>query len=98
MAVGFRKERPCVADPAGPENPFGNAFYPQRTTFDAEGQAKRRVNTDAARTWLVESSNTKNALGGRPAPKLVPRENCLPFAQPGSATTGAPVICGITSG
>ena len=74
-----------VADPMGPENPYGNAFYPVRTTFETELEAQRRINLESARNWLIESSETENALGGRPAYKLVPGENCLPFAQPGSS-------------
>ena len=77
-----------VADPMGPENPCGNAFYPVRTTFETELEAQRRINLESARTWLIESSETENALGGRPAYKLVPGENCLPFAQPGSSIAG----------
>jgi primary-amine oxidase len=77
-----------VADPMGPDNPYGNAFYPVRTTFETELEAQRRINLESARTWLIESSQTENALGGRPAYKLAPGDNCLPFAQPGSSIAG----------
>jgi primary-amine oxidase len=73
----------AVEDPE--ENPYGNAFKPVRTTFATEQEAIRRVDLERARTWLIESSRTTNALGGKPAYKLVPGENCLPFAREGSS-------------
>ena len=73
------------ADPTGETNPYGNAFYPVKTTFKTELEAIRDLNLATSRTWLIESSTTKNALGGIPAYKLVPGENCFPYAQPGSS-------------
>jgi primary-amine oxidase len=73
------------ADPMGETNPYGNAFYPVKTTFETEQQAIRDLNLETARSWLIESSTTKNALGGTPAYRLVPGENCKPYAQPGSS-------------
>ncbi len=73
------------ADPLGPTNPYGNAFYPVRTTFDTELDAIRDLNLETARSWLIESSTTTNAIGGTPAYRLVPGENCKPYAQPGSS-------------
>ena len=74
-----------VADPLGPENPYGNAFYPKKTVLATEQAAIRDLNLDTARSWAIESSTTKNSLGGTPSYRLVPGENCKPFAQPGSS-------------
>jgi primary-amine oxidase len=76
----------AVEDPE--ENPYGNAFRPQKTTFETEQEAIRRVDVERARAWLIESSRTQNALGGTPAYKLMPGENCLPFAREGSSIHG----------
>lgn len=73
------------ADPTGPSNPHGNAFYPVKTTFHSEKEAIRDLNLATSRSWLIESSTTENGLGGRPAYRLVPGENCFPYAQPDSS-------------
>ncbi|MCT9870414.1 primary-amine oxidase [Paenarthrobacter aurescens] len=73
------------ADPIGPSNPYGNAFYPVKTTFNTELEAIRDLNLETSRSWVIESSTTKNALGGTPGYRLVPGENCKPYAQPGSS-------------
>lgn len=72
-------------DPMGPDNPYGNAFYPVRRVLETEQQAQRRVNSDTARSWLIENGTKTNALGGHPSYKLVPGENCLPFMDQESA-------------
>ena len=74
-----------VADPTGPSNPYGNAFFTRRTTFETEDQARRDIDLDRARYWLIESTQRTNAHGSPTAYKLAPGDNCRPFAQPDSA-------------
>ena len=70
--------------PMGPDNPLGNAFRPVKTPLRTESEAMRRTDSAAARSWLIESSETRNPQGGRPAYKIVPGENCVPFMDPDS--------------
>jgi primary-amine oxidase len=74
-----------VADPTGDDNPYGNAFYLQRRTFETETEAQRDIDLDRARFWLIESSERRNAHGTPTAFKLAPGDNCRPFARPDSA-------------
>lgn len=68
------------AVPAGPDNPEGNAFFHKATTFARESEAIRRVNAESARYWKIVNPDVKNRLGVPVAYKIVPGENCLPFA------------------
>jgi len=74
-----------VADPTGPENPMGNAFRAERRTFETETEARRDIDLDRARFWLIESAERTNAHGSPTAFKLAPGDNCRPFARPDSA-------------
>ena len=50
-----------LAEPAGPENPYGNAFYIEQTTLaKACGRAR---NTDTERYWKFINPNQQNAVG-----------------------------------
>jgi primary-amine oxidase len=66
--------------PAGPGNPYGNAFRTRRTLLRTESQAQRVINPLAARNWLVVNPNVANALGQPVGYQLVPHGNVLPFA------------------
>jgi primary-amine oxidase len=66
--------------PAGPGNPYGNAFRPRRTLLGTESQAQRVINPLSARHWLVVNPNVANALGQPVGYKLIPQGNVLPFA------------------
>lgn len=74
-----------VADPTGADNPFGNAFYAKRWTFETETEARRDIDLDSARFWLIESSERTNELGSPTAFKLTAGDNCRPFAREDSA-------------
>jgi primary-amine oxidase len=74
-----------VAEPAGPDNPFGNAFYAQPTPLSSETSAKRNLNLGTARYWKVVNPNVTNRLGQPVAYKLAPGENTVPFNLPGSS-------------
>ena len=71
-----------VAEPAGPGNPHGNAFYAEATPLKTELQAQRVVDPLSGRYWVVRNSSSKNALGQPVSYKLMPGENILPFAHP----------------
>ncbi len=73
------------AEPLGPDNPFGNAFFAKATLLARESEAKRQVNTPTARYWRVVNPNSKNGMGQPVSYKLMPMENCLPFNLPGSS-------------
>ena len=74
-----------VAEPPGPENPHGNAFYPEITPLRTELEAQRVVDPMRGRYWVVTNPSIRNALGGPVGYKLMPGENILPFAQPGAS-------------
>lgn len=74
-----------VAEPAGPENPFNNAFFAQSTLLSRESTAQRDLNLASARYWKVVNPNVKNRLGQPVAYKLAPGENTVPFNLPGSS-------------
>ncbi len=66
--------------PAGPQNPYSNAFRARRTLLRTEAEAGRLINPLTARHWLVTNPNVANALGQPVGYKLVPGGNVLPFA------------------
>jgi len=66
--------------PAGPENPYGNAFRPRRTLLRTESDAGRLINPLTARHWLVVNPSITNAWGQSVGYKLIPGGNVLPFA------------------
>jgi primary-amine oxidase len=67
--------------PPGANNPHGNAFVTEETLFKTEQEAQRRVNSASARFWRVVNPSKKNRLGRPVGYRLVPGENCPPFAQ-----------------
>jgi primary-amine oxidase len=71
--------------PAGPENPYGNAFRPRRTLLRTESEAQRLINPLTARHWLVVNPSVANVLGQAVGYKLIPQGNVLPFAQDGAS-------------
>jgi primary-amine oxidase len=74
-----------VADPTGPDNPFGNAFYTQETTLKSEQEAQRIIAPLAGRYWQISNPNSKNKIGQPVGYKLWPGDNILPFARPESS-------------
>ena len=70
------------AEPKGPENPQGNAYFAKRTLSRTELEAQRTVDPLTGRNWLIANPSMKNYLGQEVAYKLMPEENILPFAHP----------------
>lgn len=73
-------EQNTVAENLGPENPHSNAFYVETTTFKTEQEAKRNLSYETARAWKIINPHSLNALGKPVGYKIMPGENCLPFA------------------
>ncbi len=73
------------AEPPGPGNPYGNGFFPVRTLLANEAEAEGVVDPLRGRHWLVVNRGSLNGVGEPVGYKLVPGENVLPFAQPGSS-------------
>ena len=73
-------ETNTYAEPAGPTNPYGNAFYAEDSILPTELKACRRANSDTMRFWKVESSERRNHVGGPTAYKLEANHMITPFA------------------
>jgi primary-amine oxidase len=73
------------AEPLGPDNPAGNAFFTKETLLETELGARGRVDPLAGRFWKIVNHERRNALGEPTAYKLIPGENILPFAHPESS-------------
>jgi primary-amine oxidase len=71
-----------VAEPMGPDNPYGNAFYTEETVLETEGGRTR--NPDTERYWKFRSADKTNAMGRPTAYKLEPVESRAVFVHPDS--------------
>jgi len=58
--------------PAGPDNPWLNAFRAKATRLESELAARREVDAAASRTWRITNPSARNGLGLPVAYKLVP--------------------------
>ena len=70
------------AEPMGPGNPQGNAFFAEKTLLASEFEAQRTVDPLTGRYWLITNPSVRNYVGQPVSYKLVPGENILPFAHP----------------
>ena len=73
------------AEPLGPDNPHGNAFFAKSTPLSTESEAQQVIDPLSGRYWKVTNSSVLNGLGEPVAYKLMPGENVLPFAHPESS-------------
>ncbi|WP_227872025.1 primary-amine oxidase [Paenibacillus albus] len=73
-----------VPAPLGPENPMSNAFMAKSTLLAAENEAVRDLKLETARYWKFVNDNVKNDMNQSVGYKIVPGENCFPFAAPES--------------
>ena len=73
------------AEPLGPENPHGNAFFAKDTLLRRESEAQQVIDPFSARYWKIVNPSVKNGLGEPVAYKLLPGENTLPLAHPESS-------------
>jgi primary-amine oxidase len=68
------------AEPIGPDNPQGNAFFARSTLLPTEQTAQRIIDPLGGRYWKVVNPNVHNRLGQPVGFKIMPGENVLPFA------------------
>ncbi len=73
------------AEPMGPDNPYGNAFYAESTLLATESEAQRIIDPFTGRYWKIVNPAVHNSLGQPVSYKLMPGENILPFAHPESS-------------
>lgn len=73
------------AEPMGPDNPYGNAFYAESTLLATESEAQRIIDPFTGRYWKIVNPAVRNSLGQPVSYKLMPGENILPFAHPESS-------------
>ena len=69
-----------VADEIDESNPYENAFYAKATLLDTELNARRNMKLETGRTWKIVNPNRKNRLGEPAGYKLMPGDNCVPYA------------------
>ena len=69
-----------VAEPLGPNNPYGNAFYVQETPLATEGGRQRKP--EAQRYWKFINPNKKNHVGSPTGYKLEPKDSVQVFTHP----------------
>ena len=75
-----------VADPLGPDNPYGASFRAVPTQLASERAAARDADPRGGRTWVVTNPERINALGQPVGYKLVPGADvAAPFAHPDSS-------------
>ena len=75
------------AEPMGPDNPQGNAFFAESTLLATESEAQRTVDPMAGRHWLITNPSVHNQLGQPVTYKLAPGENVQHFAHPESSVS-----------
>lgn len=73
------------AEPPGPNNPHLNGFYPVSRVFEKEQEAARILDLPTQRTWKIINKKSKNIVGQPVGYKILPGENCLPFAHDDSS-------------
>jgi primary-amine oxidase len=73
------------AEPLGPANPYGNAFFAKSRLLATEKEAQRIIDPLTARYWKVVNPTSLNRIGEPVGYKLMPGENTLPFVHPESS-------------
>jgi primary-amine oxidase len=85
MVDGLRNavyEVHAEAEPPGPDNPHGNAFFAKQTLLQTEQQAQQLIDPLAGRYWQIVNHGVLNGLGQPVAYKLLPGENVGRLARP----------------
>ncbi len=73
------------AEPLGPDNPHGNAYFAKSTSLSTESEAQQVIDPLSGCYWKVINPAIRNAVGEPVGYKLMPGENVLPFAHPESS-------------
>jgi primary-amine oxidase len=79
------EEVDAVAVPIGPENPWGNAFRPERTRLTRESEAQRTADNLKARVWHITNPTKQNRLGQNVGYALHPEGQPVLLADPSSS-------------
>lgn len=69
------------AEPEGPANPYGNAFYVEETPLASEQAAARRANQETQRYWKVINRARRNHVGTPVGYRLEPGQVLTPFVR-----------------
>lgn len=77
-------ELELVAAEEGPENPWGNAMVTRMTPLTHELDAKRSINAESGRSWLVASATRQNRFGTATGYRLLAETSPSLLARPGS--------------
>jgi primary-amine oxidase len=83
--VNVVEEVDAVAVPVGPENPWGNAFRPQKTKLTRESEAMRVADNLKARVWHITNPTKRNRLGQNTGYALHPEGQPVLLADPSSS-------------
>ena len=73
------------AEPDGPDNPYGNAFFAKESLLATEREAQQVIDPLFGRYWKVINPHSTNRMGESVGYKLMPGENAITFARPGAA-------------
>ena len=73
-----------VSEPMGPTNPYGHAFFADRTLLETESESQREINPFTGRYWVIVNPSATNYIGQNVGYKLMPGENVGTFAHPDS--------------
>jgi primary-amine oxidase len=83
--VNVVEEVDAVAVPVGPDNPWGNAFRPQKTKLTRESEAMRIADNLKARVWHITNPTKQNRLGQNVGYALHPEGQPVLLADPSSS-------------
>jgi primary-amine oxidase len=83
--VNVVEEVDAVAVPMGPDNPWGNAFRPQRTKLTRESEGMRVADNLKARVWHITNPTKQNRLGQNVGYALHPEGQPVLLADPSSS-------------
>ncbi|WP_088034340.1 primary-amine oxidase [Evansella clarkii] len=74
-----------VPEEKSPDNPNNNGFYINTHTFKTETEAQRNMDLASQRTWKIINPESLNAVGTPVGYRILPGENCFPFANDDSS-------------
>ncbi|MCC7419545.1 MAG: primary-amine oxidase [Planctomycetaceae bacterium] len=77
-----------LSEPAGDDNPAGNAFYVELTPLRSERDSPRDNQAGSHRHWKVFQPSRRNALGHFPGYLLEPASSASPYFQPTAQIAG----------
>lgn len=73
------------AEPPGPTNPHGNAFFARSSLLRREEDAQQLIDPFSSRYWMIINPHKLNNVGEPVGYKLLPGENTLPFVHQSSS-------------